>query len=69
MSEKDELVIPGEAKRDVNSFEVLRVWIANNGQHVSLKVGVWKDPTAWGIMLADLAGHIAKYINKTLAWI
>jgi hypothetical protein len=22
-------------------------------------MGVWEDPAAWGIMLADLAGHIA----------
>ena len=59
MSEKHELLIPEAAKRDASSFEILRLWIANQGQHVSLKVGVWKDPAAWGIMLADLARHVA----------
>lgn len=59
MSQRDELDIPGAANRDPQSFELLRVWIANNDQHVSLKVGVWEDPAAWGIMLADLAGHVA----------
>lgn len=28
-------------------------------QHVSLLTGVWKEPEAWGIMLADLARHVA----------
>ena len=26
---------------------------------MSLRSGVWKDPAAWGIMLADLAKHVA----------
>ena len=51
--------IPGPAKSDPNSFELLRVWVANKGQHVSLKAGVWKDPAAWGVMLSDLMQHIA----------
>lgn len=59
MAEGNQLVVPDEAGRDINSFEILRVWVANKAQHVSLRVGVWKDPFAWGIMLADLAGHIA----------
>ena len=33
--------------------------MANKEQHVSLRAGVWKDPAAWGLMLADLARHIA----------
>ncbi len=59
MAENDQLLIPDAAKRDPRSFEVLRVWIANKGQHVSLRTAVWKDPFAWGIMLADLARHVA----------
>jgi len=47
------------AKTDPKSFELLRVWVANRGQHVSLRADVWKDPAAWGLMLADLARHIA----------
>jgi hypothetical protein len=38
---------------------LLRVWIANRAQHVSIRGGVWNDPAAWGIMLADLARHVA----------
>ena len=53
------LAIPPVAQRDKASFEVLRVWIANQGQHVSIQSGAWDDPFAWGIVLADLARHIA----------
>lgn len=59
MSLKDQLLIPDAARQDSRSFELLRVWVANNAQHVSLRVGTWDDPAAWGIMLADLANHVA----------
>jgi hypothetical protein len=59
MADKDQLQIPNSARKDPNSFELLRIWIANKGQHISLRAGVWNDPAAWGIMLADLARHIA----------
>jgi hypothetical protein len=49
---------PPAATRDTAAFELLRVWIAEQGQHVSLRSGVWEDPFAWGIVLADLARHI-----------
>lgn len=58
MAAKDEVPIPEIAKNDSESFEVLRVWVAKGGQHVSLRAGIWEDPAAWGIMLADLARHI-----------
>lgn len=54
------LAIPPAASRDRASFEVLRVWIAEKGQHVSIQSGAWEDPFAWGIVLADLARHIAQ---------
>lgn len=52
------LAAPPAASRDAASFELLRVWIAEQGQHVSLRSGVWEDAFAWGIVLADLARHI-----------
>lgn len=52
------LAAPPAAARDAASFELLRVWIAEQGQHVSLRSGVWEDAFAWGIVLADLARHI-----------
>ena len=38
--------------------------MANKEQHVSLRVGVWSDPAAWGIMLADLAKHIVNSYDQ-----
>jgi hypothetical protein len=59
MGSEKVLSIPPVAQRDKASFEVLRVWIAEQGQHVSIRSGTWDDPFAWGIVLADLARHIA----------
>jgi hypothetical protein len=60
-----ELVIPPAAKTDPNSFELLRVWVANADQHVTLATRVWSDPAAWGMMLVDLASHIARAYEQT----
>ena len=49
---------PPAATKDKAAFELLRVWVAEQGQHVSLRSGAWEDPFAWGIVLADLARHI-----------
>ena len=59
MASSKHLDIPPAAARDQASFEVLRVWIAEQGQHVSIRSGAWEDPFAWGIVLADLARHVA----------
>jgi hypothetical protein len=67
MADSDQLLIPDAAKADLKSFELLRVWIANKGQHVSLRVGTWTDPAAWGIMLADLAKHIVNSYDQDMA--
>jgi hypothetical protein len=64
MSATDQLAIPDPAHADKRSFELLRVWVADQDQHISLRVGVWEDPSHWGIVLADLAGHIANTFEK-----
>ena len=53
------LLIPPSAETDPNSVELLRLWAAHEGQHVSIQAGAYEDPFAWGIVLADLARHIA----------
>src|SRR5450432_3392799 len=65
MAQKDQLAIPAAARQDARSFELLRVWVANEDQHVSLRAGAWKEPTPWGVVLADLAGHIANALAQT----
>jgi hypothetical protein len=64
MAGDNQLDIPRIAMQDPNSFELLRVWIANNGQHVSLRSSVWADPAAYGIMLCDLMRHIANSYHQ-----
>jgi hypothetical protein len=63
---KDGLLIPPVAEEDPNAIEVVRVWVAKGGQHVSINPLVWKDPEAWGIVLADLAGHVANAYEQAL---
>ena len=63
---KNELLVPPIAESDPNAIEVVRVWVAKGGQHVSLNPLVWKDPQAWGIVLADLAGHVANAYEQEL---
>ena len=55
-----ELVIPPEAFADDEAAEVLRAWIAKGDLHCSLKPTIWPDPGNWGILLADVASHVAR---------
>jgi Domain of unknown function (DUF5076) len=64
MPPKAQLAIPAAALQDARSFELLRVWVANEDQHVILRAGAWQDPRPWGIVLADLARHIANSLCK-----
>jgi len=52
------LPIPDAVRNQPDAQEILRVWIANGRQHFSLHT-TWEDPAAWGLMLADLARHVA----------
>jgi hypothetical protein len=40
-------------------MELARIWIADGSQVVTLSNQLWKDPAAWGLMLVDLARHVA----------
>jgi hypothetical protein len=53
------LPVPKAASDDPKGIELLRVWAAKGKQHVSLSTNLWNDPATWGIMLVDLARHIA----------
>jgi hypothetical protein len=65
----DALGIPPAALRDTDALELARVWIAEQGLHCSLKVGLYagdgvsRETAAWGIILADLAGHVADALS------
>ena len=60
-----ELELPPIAKSSSKAVEVLRVWtVSGQPQQLTLRT-TWKDPGAWGILLADVARHAAKaYENE-----
>lgn len=53
-----ELTPPQAANAD-DAMEIVRVSVANGGQHFALRPDIWNDPAAWGLMLVDLARHVA----------
>jgi hypothetical protein len=63
MTDEQQLPIPEAATDDPKSVEVLRVWVANGEQHVVIRIDAWKDPGAWGIVLADLAKHVSRALD------
>jgi Domain of unknown function (DUF5076) len=60
-SRKNQLTIPPAAANDPKAFELVRAWVAQGDLHVSLQMGGWDDPTAWGVVLADLVRHVARF--------
>lgn len=63
------LVIPPAAQRDNDSVQMLSAWIAENGLHCTMNVGIWhaqgrREARAWGILLADVIRHLANAIEE-----
>ncbi len=61
---KHQLAIPPGAAADAKAFELVRAWVAHGELHVSLQMGGWDDPTAWGVVLADLVRHVARFYQE-----
>lgn len=64
----DELVVPPAAESDPNSIEVLRAWVADGAQWLSLNPHLYRNRAfeeewAWGLFLADTLKHIANAIH------
>lgn len=58
---RNSLRVPPGAMEDPKAFELVRAWVARGELHVSLQMGGWDDPTAWGVVLADLVRHVARF--------
>jgi len=52
--------VPEHVTADPEASEGLRVCTVRDGQIFSVRVERWDDPAAWGMLLADLARHIAR---------
>jgi hypothetical protein len=59
------LGLPSEITSDQSATEILSAWLQSNGRNtVTLKPDTWPDPAAWGLLLADIARHIANAIAE-----
>jgi len=59
MSQANALELPPAVEGDPKAREIAPIWAAHGQQHVHLRSGLWADPGNWGIMLVDLARHVA----------
>jgi hypothetical protein len=66
----NERPIPEAALRDENAVEMLRVWIAEEKLHCSMKVGMYvetmniPEEKAWGVILADITRHLVAALES-----
>ncbi len=60
MAEIEQLPIPEAVAAARRKREMARIWIADGHQIATLSANLWDDPGAWGLMLVDLAKHVAK---------
>lgn len=55
---------PRAVESSAVAHEMIRFWIADNADHVSLMVGSVEDkskePAMWGFILADIAKHVTQ---------
>lgn len=59
-----ELEPPPIATAKPEAIEVLRVWAApDSPQQLTLRT-TWKDPGAWGLLLADVVRHAAQAYER-----
>jgi len=59
-----DLAVPAEVSSDSKSSEVLRAWVANGGLICSLRPEIWDESANWGILLADVARHVADAVYE-----
>lgn len=64
MTGRSQTTLPLPADLPDDAAETLRVWVAEDGLHVSVNAGALDDDDMWGMMLADLVHHIATARNK-----
>lgn len=64
MSNVEELKPPASIHDADRAMELARVWLVDGNPHVSISGNLWDDPAAWGLMLVDLAKHVANAYEK-----
>jgi len=61
-SDRD-LPVPTEVGVDPKAREILRAWVANEGLVCALRPETWPEAGNWGIVLADVARHLANAVR------
>jgi len=59
MSDATELPVPAEVRDGQKAVELVRVWLVDGNQIVTISPSLWDDPATWGLLLVDLANHVA----------
>lgn len=65
MTDPRQLAPPSIVNTDPSARELLRVWVTQEGQHMAIAGETWGDPAAWGLLLVDLAKHVANMYEQT----
>ena len=58
------LPIPPQVESDANGAEVLRVFIAHKASHVVFNTGAFADGGMWGMLMADVMGHVLRGLTQ-----
>jgi hypothetical protein len=55
----EELEIPSAIFDSNQCAELARIWLVDGDQVAVISPRLWDDPGVWGLMLVDLAKHVA----------
>ena len=65
---------PDAVHDDLDALEIASVWIAKQGLHCALNVGIYADHDhvnerdAWGIIFADMIGHVSNALKDAYGY-
>ncbi|NLR37904.1 DUF5076 domain-containing protein [Novosphingobium sp. ERW19] len=68
------LIEPAAVRDDSEALEVASVWIAKQGLHCALNVGIYADHDqvdgreAWGVIMADMIGHLSNALQDSYGY-
>jgi hypothetical protein len=59
-----QLHMPDDVEKAAEAIEVVRGWVIDKHLQCSISASVFADHAQWGILLADLAQHIAGAMHE-----
>lgn len=60
IEEEKVLVMPSGPDIEPKNGEILQAKVENDGLQYTMDPTIWEDPSSWGVVLADIAHHIAE---------